>query len=358
MVAQPQVWIVDDELSMRVMLERMLASESYKLSLLNNGKALLEKLEHDTPDLILLDVMLPDSDGFELCRRLKIAPAWQHIPIILVTSLDGKELLQQGAEAGADDFLHKPVIGLEVRARVRSMLRLKQQYDALQEVMKMREELSNMVIHDMSSPIIAVLLNTSLLEEKVDDDELRGHLQQIHAAADRLDSFVNDMLMFAKLEQSKLHINPVPTNINDLILDAQTHFTIIAQSKNIDLVMDLPDKPIEALVDSTLFQRVIANLLSNSIQYSENNTVVKIVLEPTERKGKSFKIKVIDQGPGIPAAYKDKIFQKFEVVNMKRKGVSQIGLGLTFCKLAVDAHEGRIYVTDNQPQGAIFVVEI
>jgi two-component system sensor histidine kinase/response regulator len=361
MTPRSKILIVDDEQTMRLRLKSMLIGENYDITLLNDGKELLDKLPELMPDLIILDLMMPQIDGFEVCRRIKKNSQFQHIPIILVTVLEGSTALRRGiVEAGADDFLQKPVSKLELRARVRSMLRIKSQYEELQRTMRMREELSNMIVHDMSSPIVSVLLHATLMAEKITDPELHNHLEMIQMAADRLDSFVNDMLMLAKMEESKLHLNPSVTDINQLVLDAEKHFSIIAQSKGIELKLALPTEPPVMSIDRNLFRRVIGNLLANALQYSPSGTTVTLSLSVryTNDNKPHLRMQVIDQGPGIPEEYRNKVFEKFEVVDLKKKGVSQIGLGLTFCKMAVDAHGGNIFVKPNQPQGSIFVVEI
>lgn len=120
-----RVLIVDDEPYARTTLEALLIPEGYTLAFAADGREALERLDAFQPDTILLDVMMPEMDGFSMCRQLKARKQWQHIPVILVTALDGKENLVRGLEAGADEFLTKPVNGLELRARVRSMLRVK-----------------------------------------------------------------------------------------------------------------------------------------------------------------------------------------------------------------------------------------
>jgi two-component system, sensor histidine kinase and response regulator len=350
----PKIVIVDDELSMRKHMQMLLADQDYILESFSSGKTLLENIEKIAPDLIILDVVMPDLDGFEVCSRLK-SGRWQHVPVILTTVLDAKKVLLKGTEVGADDFLQKPVNKLELYARVRSMLRIKSQYDELEGILRLREELSNMIIHDMSSPIISVQLHATLLREQLQQAAQREHLDMILVAAERLDSFVNDMLMLAKMEQSQLRLHPSQVDIVQMIRDALRHFTIIAESKGIDLHLDIPTSALEYNVDANLFQRVIANLLSNALQYAPNDSHVTLKLE---NMAHGFKLSVIDQGPGIPAEDRLRIFNKFEVVELRKKGIKQIGLGLTFCKMVVDAHGGHIYVTANEPQGAVFVVEM
>jgi signal transduction histidine kinase len=355
-----KILIVDDELSICMRIAALLQNESYDLLMLSSGQELLDALPTADADLILLDVVMPELDGFEVCRRIKTNPQFQHIPIILVTSLEGQKVMTQGLEAGADDFLQKPAKALELRTRVRSMLRIKKQYDKLEAILKLREELSNMVVHDMSSPIVSILLHSTLMEDQVHDPEALKHLEMIRMGADRLDSFVNDLLMMAKMEDSKLRLNLSAVDVNQLALDALQHFNIIAQSRGIDLRMELPEAPLIMRLDNNLFRRVIANLLANALQYSPANSQVCLRLKAHQDEAGQphLCLHVIDEGTGIPEEYQHRIFEKFEVVELRKQGIRQIGLGLTFCKMAVDAHGGKIFVQANQPQGSVFVVEI
>ncbi len=356
------VMIVDDELSMRTHVKMMLEGQGYDLKMLENGERLIEDLQQGhLPDLIILDVIMPGLDGFSVCQKIKSNPRWHAIPIIMVTVLDAKEALIKGTEAGADDFLQKPVNKFELKARVRSMLRIKEQYDQLEKILHFREELSNMVVHDMSSPITLIQLNAALLDTRIQDVEQKEFLDMIRMAADRLDSFVNDMLMMAKMEQSRLHLNRSEVDLRDMAKNAEKHFGIVAKSKSIQLTLELPDSPMMSNIDVNLFNRVFANLLANALQYAPAGSTVtlKLVnLNPADNAGHHLQLQVIDQGSGIPEADRQRVFNKFEVVTLKKKGIKQIGLGLTFCKMVVDAHEGHIYVKANEPSGSVFVVEI
>ncbi len=357
-----KIAIVDDELSMRTYVQIMLEGQGYDLQLLEDGDQLIQQLTQGyLPDLIILDVIMPGLDGFSVCQKIKANPRWQPIPIIMVTVMDAKEAIVKGTEAGADDFLQKPVNKLELKARVRSMLRIKEQYDQLERILRLREELSNMVVHDMSSPITSIQLHAALLEEQLTDAEQREHLDMIRMASDRLDSFVNDMLMMAKLEESKLHFNRSKVDLCDMARNAEKHFGTIAKSRGIQLQLDLPETPIQLNLDANLFSRVFANLLANALQYSPPDSTVILKLSYVRNPVDSrhhLRLQVMDEGSGIPEADRERIFNKYEVVELKKKGVKQIGLGLTFCKMVVDAHEGRIFVQPNHPQGSIFVVEI
>lgn len=123
--------VVDDEPNNFDVIETLLYTEGYVLNYASNGQKALERLDKFKPDLILLDVMMPELNGFEVCQRIKTNPTWQHIPIIMITALDSKETLANSLEVGADDFICKPVSGIELKARIRSLLRISQQHLSL-----------------------------------------------------------------------------------------------------------------------------------------------------------------------------------------------------------------------------------
>jgi len=358
-----KIFIIDDDKAMCMLLRNMLSNQGYLIELLHSGVDLLARLQEVTPDLMILDVIMPGMDGFKICRCIKAESAWQHIPIILITALDAKRVLAKGIEAGADDFLQKPVNKWELGARVRSMLRIKHQYDELEATLRLREEFSYMLVHDMSSPITAIHLHAALLEDQLGADQTQAHQEvaAISAAAEQLDSFISDMLMTAKLEQSKLRLNRSKVDVIAITRKIVNDFLVIADSKSIKLALELRNEVITLYLDENLFRRLLANLLSNALKYAPVSSHVQIVIEyhrDQDSPRHCLKIQISDEGEGVPEAYRERIFDKFDVVKLKKQGVRQIGLGLAFCKLVVDAHDGRIYVKDNQPQGAIFVVEI
>ncbi|MCB9420348.1 MAG: response regulator [Ardenticatenaceae bacterium] len=340
----------------------LLLREGYELYFAADGYEALAELDdmESEPDTILSDVMMPDMDGFELCQRLKRHPRWRYIPIILVTALDSKEDLARGLESGADDFLNKPVNGLELRARLRSMLRIKQQHDELRKTMKLREDLSNMIVHDLRAPLANILVYCDLLE-----DQKGGglELETIREEANRVSSFVTDMLLMAKMEHGRFLLNRSVVNMNNLIGQVDKHYQALAEAQNIDFTVTMPDETLCPELDETLFQRMVDNLLSNAFKFSAAGGQVRLIVEALQNGAAAsdsshMRLQVVDEGPGVPAEFRERIFDKFQIVASGRRDIKQVGLGLAFCKMVADAHNGRIYVTDNQPRGAIFTVEI
>lgn len=360
-----KILITDDEPKSLYTMEMLLYKEPFEILFAQSGQATLDLVEAEPPDLILLDIMMPDMTGFEVCRVLKSDKRWQHIPIILVTALDRKEDLVRGLEAGADEFLTKPVHGLELRARVRSMLRIKKQHDDLQEALRLREVMADMIIHDMRNPISALVLYTNLMTHRNGQSLPFNELaKKINHQVHRLNSFLGDLLLLAKIGSGKLLLQTTPLNVEKLLTSAATDHQDIADSKGITFKFSLPDKPREFSLDEKLLQRVFANLISNAIKFSPNDSTISLRVSYPESDANSpiqqagFRAQVIDEGPGIPEEHRERIFDKYEIIEVKHEAIPQIGLGLAMCKMAVEAHGGRIFVEENQPTGAIFTIEI
>ncbi|MGC9503924.1 response regulator [Baaleninema sp.] len=154
----PRLLVVDDEPDNFEVVEILLFREGYDLVFARDGEAALREMERQLPDTILLDAMMPEWNGFEVCRYIRSRPEWQHVPILMVTALDSKRDLARGIDAGANDFISKPMNAVELRARVRSLLRVKQQYDQLRTLLKTREDLSNALVHDFRNPLSSIMI--------------------------------------------------------------------------------------------------------------------------------------------------------------------------------------------------------
>jgi len=359
-ISGSKILIVDDEYINHQTLSALLHRESCEFEFALNGEEALSKLDEFQPDTILLDVMMPNLNGFEVCKIIKTTPKWQHIPVIIITALDDKETLKEGFDAGANDFLTKPVNSVELRARVRSMVLIKRQYDDLQAVLKLREDMSNMVAHDMRNPLTTILGYSNIMGKvPLSSDDIQLFARHISRESRRLSSFIDDMLLLAKMEHSELRLNLRSVNINSLVEAVKVHYNIIAEGKHISLTTDLPTESKEIMVDKNLFQRVLDNLLSNALKYAPGDSKVVLKVRFLDNHPNfHLRIEVIDEGPGVPDEQKALIFEKFDTGSLNQKNVLQIGLGLAFSKMVVSAHHGKLNVEDNHPTGSIFIIEV
>ena len=397
MESHSTILVVDDEPIGFDVIETILFNEEYELHYASSGAIALQRLETVLPDLILLDVMMPVLDGIEVCRRIKTSDCWQHIPVIMVTALSSKVVLSRCLELGADDFIDKPVNALELRARVRSMLRIKHQHDALQSLLQLRQDLTDMVVHDLRNPIASILLSSAVLKRTELQEKQQRKVEQIVQAGQRLQGLVDNLLLLAKLEAGEMRLERSPIDICQLAGQAVTDFQEIAASKHLTIETLLPDQSKVLALDGTLFRRVLDNLISNAIKFSPKHGQIKLevefpvglpnasdILSPvSDRAANHFteatstnisadtiptdtitvadtievRIRVIDQGIGVKPDLRQAIFQKYKVGRLVG-GESQTGIGLAFCKMAIEAHRGKIFVEENFPQGAVFIIEI
>ncbi|GAB1543680.1 response regulator [Scytonema sp. NUACC21] len=359
MERKQSVWVVDDEPNGFEVIELLLRREGYHLNYFSSGKEALNRLETTLPDAILLDVMMPEIDGIETCSRIKANPQWKHIPIIIVTALNSKEDLARALESGADDFLTKPVNGLELRARVRSMLRIKQQYDALQATINLRHDLSKLVVEDLGQPMSTLLLGSYLLLQSNLEPKDRERAEMVHAAGLEIDAIVNGLLRLAKMESNTLVLNRVEVDLNELVEVVIANFQAIANSKQIQLKSDLPKQGRWISIDANLFQRLLDNLLTNAIESSPSKSTIifRVNYSNTAESLKQAVISITDEGIGIGKHLQQSILEQYEVGSLV-SGASQIGLRLAFCKMVAEAHGGAIAIQDNHPQGSIVTVNI
>ncbi|MEH2306628.1 hybrid sensor histidine kinase/response regulator [Nostoc sp.] len=354
MNTQPSILVIDDEPDNFDVVETLLDNENYELHYASSGQQALNRLNSLQPDLILLDVMMPGLDGMEVCQRIKADPQWQIVPIIMVTALTAKEDLAQCLATGADDFISKPINGVELRARVNSMLRIKQQYDSLQVLLQLREDMANMIVHDLRNSLTSIVLAAEILRFcNLSPEQQRAKVDQILFAGQQLQSLINSLLIMAKLESGKMLLNYTEVDLYLLCMSALADFEAIATQKNLLLIGELPEPGGIVKVDVTIFRRVLDNLLSNAIKFSPSNSQVTLRGEYLAAGG--AKVQVADAGPGIPEDVRKIIFDKYEVAS-RIPDVSQIGLGLAFCKMAVEAHSGTITIEDNHPNGSVFTV--
>jgi len=352
----PSVLVIDDEPDNFDVIEALLPDRGYKLHYAASGQDAIDALGLFQPDVILLDVMMPGIDGIEVCQRIKAMPQWQPVPIIMVTALTAKEDLARCLKSGADDFISKPVNGLELRARVHSMLRIKKQHDDLQALLKLREDLVQMVVQDLQNPITNILFGLDILEIlKFSLDEQQAKISQIRFSGHHLQSLIDDLLLIAKMELGKLQLNRTKVNLSSLIASVSLGFRDVFDHKKIEIVSQLPESESSIYVDAAMFRRVLDNLLSNAIKSSPNKS--KVVFSADYLAFGGFRIQIADLGEGMPDTLQQKIFEKYEVGTLMQN-ISQVGLGLAFCKMVIEAHGGEISVRSNQPKGSIFEITV
>jgi signal transduction histidine kinase len=373
---KPRVLIVDDEERNIRLLKAMLTNRNFDLDEAGNGEQALRFVSGTPPDLILLDVMMPRLDGFEVCRRLKADEKTRMIPVILVTALSEKQHRLKALEVGADDFITKPVDFSELTVRVKSLLRIKSYHDQLfnsyreiadqnaklDELQKVKEGLTQMIIHDLRNPLTAIsaYLQVTLLERQGLADSQQDNLRRCLHFCGELERLIQNLLDINKMEEKRMPLHFEETDLESLVRDVSAHFLVDAEERAISLLV-AKDEGVPAIpVDRELMKRVFANLLNNALRHTPKAGKIQVVIASSPDK-ENISARVQDTGVGLPPEYHKRIFDKFEQVRLKQEKsvVGSSGLGLTFCKLAVEAHGGKIWVeSEGEGKGCTFWVRL
>jgi two-component system, sensor histidine kinase and response regulator len=370
------ILIVDDEERNIKLLKAILSLESYKLKGAASGEEALQQIAESRPDLVLLDVMMPGLDGFEVCRRIRQDEKTRIIPVVMVTALREKEHRIRAIEAGADDFISKPVDQTELILRVKSLLRIKTYHDdllksyselaqmnlQLKELEKIKEGLTHMIIHDLNSPLMAISGNIQLV--LMDKKELsEKHARFMQACLNQchdLSQLIQGLLDVHRMEEAKLQLMKGKTEIELMIREILEQFASRAALKGVALSFELPRPIPPVTLDGKLVERVVANLLSNALRHTPAGGKIMGSVDHLPEKGELL-FRVKDTGAGLDPQFHERVFNKFEQVglNQGKSKVGSAGLGLAFCKMAVEAHGGKIWVeSEGQGKGCTFLFEI
>ena len=373
---KPSLLIVDDEERNIRLLKAFLAPQNYILREAINGEEALLRIAEELPDMVLLDVMMPKINGFEVCRRLKQDPKTKTIPVILVTALSEKQHRVQALEAGADDFISKPVDQTELIVRVKSLLRIKSYQDEISdklleiaaknarllELEKVRDGLSHMIVHDLRNPLTAI--STYLQLSALDADNLSEPQQE---RVDRclffcqeLERMIQNLLDISKMEEGKMQLSREALDLSEMVGEVLKRFTPMVQERKIALSFSGNGGLPKISLDRSILKRVITNLVDNAIRYTPKGGAIAVSLDSAPWE-ESLCLLVKDSGSGLPAEYHQKIFDKFEQVTLKKDGdrAGSSGLGLTFCKMAVEAHGGKIWVeSEGLGKGCTFLIQL
>ncbi len=362
----PLILVVDDNPLNVEPLCDLLEAMGYRVAEAYNGADALRAVQENPPDLILLDIMMPGMNGFEVCRRLKADPRSGKIPVVFVTALAETEDKVAGIEAGGDDFLTKPFNRPLLLARIRSLLRLKaandeleSSYRKLQALERMKDDLMKMIVHDLKSPLAAIL---ATLEMVLDRDlgalteEQERMLADAFRRGDELVQLVDDLLELAELEDSRVVLQLSELDAARFLSEVAAEWSVRTDRVGATLtVEEAPALRFEA--DEHLLRRVFANLIGNALRHAGDGVAIRCRARAAPLDGHGgVHFTVSDNGVGIPEEYHEMIFRKFSSVRRgeNESGFRSNGLGLTFCKLAVEAHGGHIWVQSRPGEGSAF----
>ncbi|MGI2902983.1 sensor histidine kinase [Tolypothrix sp. VBCCA 56010] len=359
-----RILAVDDTPDNLILVQTILESEGFEMDLVADGVTALQQITESPPDLILLDVMMPGMDGYEVTRRIRSNTALPYIPILLITAFTESSVVE-GLDAGADDFIRKPFDTDELLARVRSLLRLKHSLDEQQKMARQREDFVSRMTHDLRTPLVASDRMLNLFQQEIFckiSPEMKQAIAVMIRSNHNLTQMVNNLLEVYRIEAGKKTLNSEICNLPEMLTEVVEELNPIANDKGLTLKIDTSglEKASEnagiVTGDRLELRRVFSNLIGNAIKFTDSGGIETRIFEAAENNGKNLvTIEIEDTGYGIAAEDQATIFERFRQGRNKRAGS---GLGLHLSRLIVEAHGGTIELFSEVGKGSVFTVRL
>jgi signal transduction histidine kinase len=384
--------ITDDDIIVRMYAREALEQAGWVVEEAGNGREACTAFQQTLPDVVLLDVMMPEMDGFQTCAALRQLPGGQHTPILIMTGLDDFESITKAYDAGATDFIVKPLNAILLTHRIRYMVRanhvlqelrtsqatLTQARDAAMEGARLKSEFLATMSHEIRTPMNGVLGMTDWLLETDLTPEQLDCAQTIRSSGDSLMVIINDILDFSKIESGKLSLELLDFDLPKLVGQVLTLFGERAQRKGLRLHAQIAeDVPAALCGDPTRLQQVLSNLLANAIKFSDRGTISIVVdldqrppeqrlgfptngeLSPNVSRISHVRFSVADNGIGIAPSAFCKLFQPFVQADASTtRKYGGTGLGLAICKQLVELMGGHIGAESEPGSGSIFLFTV
>lgn len=353
------VLIVDDVPTNVMLVQAILKKDGYTLLTCDSGAKALRIAQERHPNLILLDIMMPEMDGYEVLQHLKSSPETNDIPVIIMSALSDMQSIVKGYQLGAIEYVTKPFQREELVKRVAhryelySIKRIKQE---LESTIESRDTLYSVIAHDLRSPLGSLkMMNNAILmmvdKEKV-GDEVFEMLQMMNKTSEEIFLLLDNLLKWAKNRLNKQNIFRQQTDINSIIDSTAEIYMPMAQQKKVTIIMQDLDKELTGFVDIDMLKTVVRNLISNAMKFSFAEGTITI---SSHMEGDFVIISVKDTGKGIKKEDQDKLLkQNTHFTTYGTNNEKGSGLGLMLCKDFVELHGGKLWFESEEGTGTTF----
>jgi len=352
------ILVVDDQPANIQMVGSVLGRLGHEIIPAFNGETALRRVALRPPDLILLDVLMPAMDGYEVCRRLKENPAWRDIPLIFLSAADDKELIVRALNSGGVDYITKPFNQAELVSRVRTQLALKSARDQARQLAEDKDELLGLLAHDLKNYLGGMNLSAQLLLDQIPSGppgRIGQLAENILRSSEQSLAFIKKFLANAAAEHG-LSLNPGIFDLRAVATDVIGQHLDAARQKNLKIRADLPAEPVLARADPSAFNQVLDNLLSNALKFSPPGKQVEIAVRPV---GRAVECRVRDEGPGFTSEDQALMFHRYKRLSARPTGGEpSTGLGLSIVRKLVLAMRGELLFQSEPGNGAAFTVRL
>lgn len=361
-----KILIVDDVMSNVLLLKVLLTNEKFQIATASNGRQALDQVIKEKPDLVLLDVMMPDMSGFEVSQQLKANPETAEIPIIFLTALNSTADIVKGFQVGGNDFISKPFNKEELIIRVThqiSLIAAKRiivaQTEELRKTIIGRDKLYSVIAHDLRSSMGSIKMVLNMLILNLPSDTIGPEMYELLTMANQTTedvfSLLDNLLKWTKSQIGKLKVVYQDIDMVEVTEGVIEIFSMVAELKKISIRLETPSK-LEVYADIDMIKTVIRNLLSNAIKFSNEETEILVTVQ--EQEGMAV-VSVKDSGCGIDEENQKKLlhtdthFSTFGTNNEEGSG-----LGLLLCQDFVIKNGGRLWFTSAKGEGSTFSFSI
>ncbi len=345
--------IVDDIPANISVLTNFLKSAGFKVLIAQNGKRAIQKAEYAAPDLILLDVMMPEMDGFEACRILKSQDSTKEIPIIFMTALADTVDKIKGFELGAADYITKPIQHEEVLARVNAHLNIYKLQQHLQVCNLQLDAFSRTVAHDLKNPLNTVVGYADELAEICSEDDLlnadlRSQLDLVAKAGHKMEDIINSLLLFARTTKDEL-VDKQPLDMFEIFQQIQERLVYAIEDSKAEII--IPDNFPEITSYAPWVEEILANYISNGLKYGGSPPKIELGADILEDDN-MICFWVQDNGQGLSEEAQAKLFTPFTRLHQER--AEGHGLGLSIVQQIVERLDGKAGVNSEIGRGSRF----
>lgn len=355
------VMVVDDQpQNVKLVSELLTLAMGYEVIEASSGEQALTLLNKSIPDLILLDVLMPELDGVETCKLIKENPLLADIPIIFLSAADDKNLIVQALESGGVDYVTKPFSRAELLTRVRTHLALKFARDSLKALAEDKDELLGILTHDLKNHLGGMQMSAQLLHDRMERQPTDGKSEHL---VDNILLNTAQMLAFVKeflansLAERTLEFNTEPVNLAQAANQAVRQYHLAAERKEIEFVCNLDNTSSTIEADPTALKQVLDNLISNAVKFSPSKKAIHITVAPVN--GDCVECCIRDEGPGFTDGDKAHMFRRYARLTARpTAGEPSTGLGLSIVKKLVEAMHGHLLLDSTLGEGATFTVRL